>query len=162
MRKVLCFLLALLGLTGCRDTGPSLILPAPDAQGVYHFETNQLYDLYRQNGREADRLLRGKTVVVTSWVMLPYTSVEPDADKLKKGERTPPDLFLHVDHKSNGFWIGSDGIICIFPESARDSLRKLLKKMQQGDLVRVRGRVDGKLGSIFLKDCALEPKSAKD
>ncbi|MGC4044054.1 MAG: hypothetical protein QM758_09670 [Armatimonas sp.] len=159
MRKVLCFLLALLGLTSCRDTtpkGPPLALPTPASDGAYHFDTNSLYDLYRQNGREADRLLRGKTVVITGWVVQQYTSVEPDKEKLKKGERTPPDLYLHVDHKSNGFWLSSNGIICNFPESARDSLRKLIKRLEYQEQVQVRGKVDGKLGSVFLKDCTLE------
>jgi hypothetical protein len=158
MRKLLCFLLALIGLSGCRDNapkGPPLTLPTPDAQGTYHFHANELFGLYRKNGREADRLLRGKTVVVTGWIVREYTRVEPDKERLKRGERTVPDLYLHVDHQSNGFFLSSDGIICNFPESARVELRALLKRTKPCEEIQVRGTVAGKLGSVFLENCAL-------
>ncbi len=158
MRKRLGFLLALLGLSGCRTketTGRALALPSPDAQGVYPFTTNALFALYEADGREADRLLRGKPVLVTGWVVRQHTSVEPDVERLKRGERTPPDLYLHVGHESNGFYLSSAGIICTFPEDARPALRALLKKLDARESVTVRGIVDGKMGSVFLKDCSL-------
>jgi hypothetical protein len=160
MKKLLCLLLALVGGAGCRRSDPSrtpLVLPKPDAQGVYHFTAAALFGLYETGGKEADRLLRGKPVVVTGWVEREHTEVEIDKERAKKGEVTNPDLFLHVPHQSNGFYIPVGGIICNFPSSARDSLRALLKMLGTREEVTVRGIVDGKLGSVFLKDCMLVP-----
>jgi len=158
MRNALGLFLALLGLSGCRSRTPAtaLPLPSPDPQGVYHFSANDLFDLYRTDGKEADRLLRGKAVQVTSWVEWEHSGVDPDPERLKKGERTPPDLFLHVAQQSNGFFIPVGGVICTFPEDTRPALRTLLKKHETRADVSVRGTVDGKLGSVFLKDCTLE------
>jgi hypothetical protein len=158
MRNRLGVLLALLGLVGCRPKeppGPALVLPSPDPDGAYRFTANALFDLYATDGQQADRLLRGKTVVVTGWVVRDYTRVEPDPERLKRGERTLPDLYLHVDHPSNGFFLSSDGIICNFPETARATLRTRLKRLGLRDEVRVRGTAAGKLGSVFLENCAL-------
>jgi hypothetical protein len=123
---------------------------------VYHFSANELFSLYETDGKEADRLLRSKVVIVTGWVQREHTSVEPDPERLKKGERTLPDLFLYVPHQSNGFFIPVGGIICNFPEDARPALRALLKKLGTREEVVVRGTVAGKLGSVFLESCSLE------
>ncbi|WP_309708655.1 hypothetical protein [Armatimonas sp.] len=159
MKKLLCFLLALLGGVGCRsreEPHTPLLLPAPDAQGVYSFTAHDLFDLYEKDGKQADRQLRGKQVLVTGYVVREHTSVEIDKERAKKGEITNPDLFLYVPHESNGFYIPVGGVICNFPNSARDRLRTLLKKLKPRDPVTVRGTVDGKMGSVFLKDCTLE------
>lgn len=159
MKRLLWLLLALLGGAGCRSRqgpAPHLALPAPDPQGVYPFSANALFSLYETDGKEADRLLRGKIVLVTGWVEWEHSGIEPDPERLKKGERTPPDLFLHVAHQSNGFFIPVGGIICNFPEDARPVLRTLLKKRDTREAVTVRGTVGGKLGSVFLESCALE------
>lgn len=159
MKRLLCLFLALLGGVGCRPREASrtpLLLPTPDAQGAYTLTANELFSLYETDGKEADRLLRGKAVIVTGWVEREHTSIEIDKERAKKGEITNPDLFLHVGHESNGFYIPTGGIICNFPNSARDTLRTLLKKLQPHDNVTVRGIVDGKLGSVFLKDCSLD------
>jgi hypothetical protein len=158
MKRVLWGLLALLGL-GCRgrrEPTVTLPLPKPNADGAYPFHANELFDLYRKDGKQANQLLRGKTVLVTGWVVRQHTQVEVDKERAKTGEITNPDLYLHVNHESNGFWLSSDGIICNFPNSARETLRALLKKLKPRDEVTVRGIVDGKLGSVFLKDCILE------
>ncbi|MBB6053624.1 hypothetical protein [Armatimonas rosea] len=159
MKKILGLVLALVGLAGCRSkTAPpaSLVLPAPDSQGVYHLTAEALFGLYETDGKEADRLLRGKPAVVTGWVEREHSAVEIDKEAAKRGERPRPDLFLHVPHTSNGFYIPVGGVICTFPESARDTLRATLKKLDRYATVQVRGIVDGKLGSVFLKDCTLE------
>ena len=83
MRKRLGFLLALLGLSGCQakePTGLTLALPSSDAQGVYPFTADALFSLYEADGREADRLLRGKPALVTGWVVRQHTSIEPDPE----------------------------------------------------------------------------------
>jgi hypothetical protein len=157
MKKTLGLLLTLVGLTGCRSKStPSkpLLIPAPDPQGVYHFTANALFDLYETDGKEADRLLRGKPAVVTGWVEREHSTIEVDKERAKKGEVSNPDVFLHVAHTSNGFYIPVGGIICTFPSSARDTLRARLKQLKPREEIAVRGTVDGKLGSVFLKDCA--------
>ena len=162
MKKTLGLLLALLGISGCRSKStpaPSLAIPAPDAHGVYHFTANELFSLYATDGKEADRQLRGKPVVVTGWVEREHSLIEVDKERAKKGEVTNPDLFLHVAHESNGFFIPVGGVICNFPSSARDTLRAALKRLAPRATVQVRGMVDGKLGSVFLKDCTLEKGS---
>jgi hypothetical protein len=159
MKKLFVLLLALLGGPGCRSRDEQralLPLPAPDAQGAYHFTANELFSLYEKDSKQADRQLRGKTAVVTGWVERQHTSIEVDKERAKRGEITNPDLFLHVGHESNGFYIPTGGIICNFPSSARDTLRARLKRLSPRENLTVRGVVDGKLGSVFLKDCILE------
>lgn len=159
MRSKLFLLLLSLGLVGCREEATErtrLTLPPPDSEGVFPFSSNELFDLYRQDGKEANRLLKGKILRVTGRVVPRFTRIEPDPERLKTGERTPPDLYLHVDHQSNGFYVSSDGIICLFPERARETLRKRAKRLAQDDEVTVRGKLTGKLGSVFLEDCTLE------
>lgn len=153
-------LLTLLGLLGCarRRDGPPLALPTPDAGGALPFDANELYDLYRKDGAAADRALRGKTVSVTSTVLTRFSSVDKDP----KRPDAPPDLYLKVDHTSNGFWVSSDGVVCQFPESDRADLKRLIKALDPSDRVTVRGIVNGKLGSVFLKDCTLIAPASSD
>ena len=159
MKRLLCLLLALLGGAGCRpreEPHTPLQLPPPDAQGVYSFTANDLFSLYEKDSKQADRQLKGKQVLITGWVVREHTSIEIDKERAKRGEITSPDLFLYVPHESNGFFIPVGGVICNFPSSARDTLRALVKKLKPRENVVVRGTVDGKMGSVFLKDCTLE------
>ena len=159
MKRLLCLFLTLLGGAGCRqreEPRAPLQLPAPDAQGVYSFTANDLFSLYEKDSKQADKQLKGKQVLVTGRVVREHTSIEMDKERAKRGEVTNPDLFLHVGQESNGFYIPVGGVICNFPNSARDTLRTLLKKLKPRENVTVRGIVDGKMGSVFLKDCTLE------
>jgi hypothetical protein len=154
MKKLLCFLLALLGGVGCRsreEPRTPLKLPTPDAQGAYPLTANELFSLYEKDSKQADRQLKGKKVLVTGWVVREHTSIEIDKERAKRGEITNPDLFLYVAQESNGFFIPVGGVICTFPDSARDTLRAFVKKLRHRENVIVRGTVDGKMGSVFLR-----------
>lgn len=153
--------LGLFSLGGCRqNTSPvtptaQLPLPPPEADGFYHLTTEQLFEPYKKDGKAADKLLRGKTVVVEGYVIADYSTVEVDKDRVVVGGSTNPDLFLYVGHKSNGFWVSSDGVVCNFAGSDRPFLRKFVKKIRRQDRVFVRGIVGRKFGHIFVDNCAL-------
>lgn len=88
---------------------------------------------------------------MTGTVLARYSSVE----KAPTHTDAPPDLYLKVDYQSNGFRVSSDGIVCQFPKSDRAALKQFLKRLDPSDTVTVRGVVNGKFGSVFVKDCAL-------
>lgn len=153
--------LSLLSLGGCREnvspqTPPALLtLPPPEADGSYHLTSEQLFEPYKTDGKAADTFLRGKTVVVEGRVVAEYSDVEVKKDSKPADEPTPPDLFLYVGHKSNGFWVSSDGIVCNFSESERPFLRKFVKTIRRQDRVFVRGTIGRKFGHIFVEECAV-------
>lgn len=151
-------------LAGCGRAAPSgppvvLPLPKPGTDGSYRLTTDELYESYRVDGKATDKLLRGKTVVVDGYVVLEYSDVEVNQKRKKSGGPTNPDLFLQVNHKSNGFWVSSNGVVCNFPDSARPQLIKFIKNIQRYDRAIVRGKVGLKFGDVFLEGCSLEGKA---
>lgn len=152
--------LGLISLTGCQHNTPVtsanlLPFPPPEADGSYHLTSEQLFASYKVDGKSADKFLCGKTVVVEGRVVTEYSDVEVDKNRAASGGPTNPDLFLYVGHKSNGFWVSSDGIVCNFPDSDRPFLRKFIKKIRRQDRVFVRGTIGKKFGHIFVESCSL-------
>lgn len=171
--KTLCFgsrslwgpvlgLMGLIGLGGCtqdkKAESPAvpLPLPPPDADGSYKLTTEELFAPYKTDGKAADQLLRGKTVVVEGRVVPEYSDIEVDKKRAAEVGKTYPDLFLYAGHKSNGFWVSSDGVVCNFTEADRPFLRKFIKKIREQDRVFVRGTVGRKFGHIFIDHCTLD------
>lgn len=163
--RLLSAILLVSGLAGCRSQHSSapvsnLPLPSPGQEGIYHLTADELFESYRQDGKATDQLMRGKTVIVNGYIVREYTRIE--IDKVTKPDLpTNPNLYLHVNHTSNGFWLSSDGVVCNFPDSARVQLRSLLKTLGEREHLSVRGTVGGKLGSIFLNNCSLEKNEPK-
>ena len=158
LRRVGGILLTALGLTACRESKPGVVIriPPPDSAGVYHVTADELFDAYRQDSSAAAKLLRGKTAVVRGYIVPRWSDIEVPERKPVDGTIPQPNLYLHVEQKSNGFWISPDGVICLFPEQARDELRRWAKTLEDRQNISVRGQIGTKFGSVFVENCALE------
>ena len=81
-----------IGLSGCQPSEPpappvALPLPSPDEHGVYRLTSDALYRSFKTDSKATERLLGGKTLVVTGWVVLKYSDIEVSKERSHPGFR---------------------------------------------------------------------------
>lgn len=106
------------------------------AQAEASVSAQQLYNQYEANEVEADNRYKGKVISVTGVIGDIGKDITDNAYVLL----------------SSGDLFGMFGVQCFFDESQEASFTSL----RTGQQVAIKGRVDGKFGNVFLKDCTFQ------
>lgn len=96
----------------------------------------QLYAQYKANEVEADNKYKGKVLAVTGVVG-------------NIGKDILDQAYVLI---SSGDALGMLGVQCFFNKSEEQNFGSL----RTGQQVTIKGRCDGKLGNVFLKDCTFQ------